>query len=47
MNGALTIPIAIVLGLMIQTTAAGYFAGKIAQILKNHERRLTKLEPTD
>ncbi len=42
--GELTIPIAIVLGLCIQTGAAAYFAGTIRQILKDHERRLGVLE---
>lgn len=44
MDGSLTIPVAIVLGLCIQTGAIAYFAGTIRQILKDHERRIDNLE---
>lgn len=41
----LATPIAIVVAVVVQTTAIGYFAGTIRQILRDHERRLTRLEP--
>ena len=44
MGNDFAIPIAIVVGLVIQTTTIGYFAGTIRQILKDHERRLEQLE---
>lgn len=44
MLGDLSIPAAIVGGLLIQTLGFGYFAGTIRQILRDHERRITKIE---
>lgn len=32
------------LALAVQTTALGFFAGKVHQMLKDHERRLGDLE---
>ena len=42
--GDLSIPIAIVVGLMIQTATIGYFAGAVRQILRDHERRIVTVE---
>ena len=44
MNGDFAIPIAIVLGLVVQTGALSYWAGQVRQILKDHERRIESLE---
>lgn len=44
MGDNLSIPIAIVVAGLIQLVAAGYFAGTIRQILKDHERRIGVLE---
>lgn len=44
-DNGLAIPIAIVLGLCIQTGVAAYFAGTVRQILRDHERRIEDLEP--
>lgn len=38
------IPLAIVIGLCVQTGAAAYFAATIRQILRDHERRIGKIE---
>ncbi len=35
---------AIVLAIVAQTLMIGYFAGTLRQIVKDHERRITKLE---
>lgn len=35
---------AIVLAILAQTVMIGYFAGALRQIVRDHERRITKLE---
>lgn len=37
--------ILIVLAILAQSVMIGYFAGSVRQIVKDHERRLEKLEP--
>lgn len=42
--GEYAIPAAIVLGLLIQTAAASFWAGRVHQVLKDLARRIGTLE---
>lgn len=44
MDNELAIPLTIVFGLCVQTGAAAYFAATVRQILRDHERRIDKME---